>query len=48
MPARLYVIDLAGKIAFKGGRGAFGFKSGKMEQALIRTLLDQSSGKSAV
>jgi thiol-disulfide isomerase/thioredoxin len=41
MPARLYVIDRAGKIAYKSGRGPFGFKPGEMEQALIMTLLDQ-------
>ncbi|MBS0201361.1 MAG: deiodinase family protein [Planctomycetes bacterium] len=40
MPARLYVIDTQGKVAYKGGRGPFGFKPGEMEQALIMTLLD--------
>lgn len=40
MPARMYVIDREGKVAYKGGRGPFGFKSGEMEQALIMTLLD--------
>jgi thiol-disulfide isomerase/thioredoxin len=43
MPARLYVIDLNGKVAYKAGRGPFGFKSGEMEQALVMTLLDQAS-----
>ncbi len=33
MPARLYVIDSQGKVAYKSGRGPFGFKSGEMEQA---------------
>ncbi|HUQ69274.1 MAG TPA: deiodinase family protein [Planctomycetaceae bacterium] len=42
MPARLYVIDPAGQVAYKGGRGPFGFKAGEMEQALVMTLLDQS------
>ncbi len=41
MPARLYVIDRAGKIAYKSGRGPFGFKPGEMEQALLLLLLDQ-------
>lgn len=41
MPARLYVIDPDGKVAYKGGRGPFGFKSGEMEQALLMTLLDR-------
>ncbi len=40
MPARLYVIDCQGKVAYKGGRGPFGFKVGEMEQALVMTLLD--------
>ncbi len=41
MPARLYVIDPDGKVAYKGGRGPFGFKSGEMEQALLMQLLDR-------
>jgi len=41
MPARLYVIDTAGRVAYKSGRGPFGFKTGEMEQALLMTLLDQ-------
>lgn len=40
MPARLYVIDRQGKIAYKGGRGPFGFKVGEMEQALLMALLE--------
>jgi hypothetical protein len=42
MPARLYVIDRAGKVAYKSGRGPFGFKVGEMEQALVMTLLEES------
>jgi hypothetical protein len=41
MPDRLYVIDRAGKVAYKGGRGPFGFKPGEMEQSLAMLLLDQ-------
>jgi thiol-disulfide isomerase/thioredoxin len=41
MPARLYVIDRSGRIAYKSGRGPFGFKPGEMEQALLMALLDQ-------
>jgi hypothetical protein len=37
------VIDLSGKVAGKAGRGPFGFKTGEMEQALVMTLLDQTS-----
>jgi hypothetical protein len=42
MPDRLYVIDTAGKVAFKSGRGPFGFKPGEMEQALAMLLLDEA------
>ncbi len=40
MPARMYLIDPAGKVVYKGGRGPFGFKSGELEQALLMLLLD--------
>lgn len=40
MPARLYVIDQAGKVSYKSGRGPFGFKPGEMEQALVMSLLE--------
>ncbi len=43
MPARLYVIDTDGKVAYKSGRGPFGFKVGEMEQALLMTLLEQQN-----
>jgi hypothetical protein len=42
MPDRLYVIDRAGTVAYKSGRGPFGFKPGEMEQALAMLLLDQA------
>jgi hypothetical protein len=47
MPSRLYVIDTKGLVAYKSGRGPFGFKVGEMEQALALTLLDSMvhSGK---
>ena len=48
MPARLYVIDTAGKVAYKSGRGPFGFKTGEMEQVLIMTLLDWQKTKNNV
>ena len=40
MPDGLYVLDAGGRVAYKGGRGPFGFKVGEMEQALIMLLLD--------
>jgi hypothetical protein len=43
MPDRLYVIDRQGRVAFKSGRGPFGYKPGEMEQALIMLLLDQEA-----
>ena len=42
MPDRLYLIDRDGKVAYKGGRGPFGFKPGELEQALVLHLLDQA------
>ncbi|MCE9525739.1 MAG: deiodinase family protein [Planctomycetales bacterium] len=41
MPSRLYVIDKNGKIAYKSGRGPFGFKPGEMEQSLLMLLMDK-------
>lgn len=46
MPARMYVIDREGRVAYKSGRGPFGFKTAEMEQALIMTLLDQVAPQS--
>jgi hypothetical protein len=40
MPDRLYVLDRDGKVAYKSGRGPFGFKPGEMEQSLLMALLD--------
>ena len=45
MPDRLYVIDRDGKVAYKGGRGPFGFNAGEMEQALVMMLLDEPDDK---
>lgn len=42
MPDRLYVIDKQGNIAYKSGRGPFGFKPGELEQSLIGVLLEQA------
>ncbi len=43
MPSRLYVIDRAGKVAYKSGRGPFGFKPEEMEQSLVMCLLEQET-----
>jgi hypothetical protein len=42
MPNRLYLIDRDGKVAFKNGRGPFGFHPRQLEQALVLLL---NSGK---
>ena len=42
MPERLYVIDRSGKVAYKGGRGPFGFRPREMEQALAVLLADEA------
>ena len=41
MPDRLYVIDKRGRVAFKSGRGPFGFRPLEMEQALAMLLLEE-------
>lgn len=38
MPSRLYLIDGEGKVAFRNGRGPFGFKTAELEHALILLL----------
>ncbi|WP_165221402.1 deiodinase family protein [Aquisphaera insulae] len=43
MPGRFYLIDRQGKIAFKNGRGPYGFKHDELEQALILMLQDEAS-----
>ena len=42
MPARLYIIDTKGNVAYKSGRGPFGFKPEEMEQALLMLMLDEA------
>lgn len=38
MPDRLYIVDKEGKIAYRGGKGPYGFKPLEMEKALKRLL----------
>jgi alkylhydroperoxidase family enzyme/thiol-disulfide isomerase/thioredoxin len=45
MPSRLYLIDRQNKIAYKSGRGPFGFKPAELEHSLV--LLLQEGTKSA-
>jgi len=39
-PDRLYLIDRDGKVAYKGGRGPFGYKPRELEQTIIMMLMD--------
>ena len=41
MPGRLYLIDRAGKIAFKSGRGPYLFKPAELEQSLVLLLQEE-------
>ena len=43
MPNRLYLIDQRGKVAFKNGRGPFGFHPRQLEQSLL-LLLNEEEG----
>lgn len=43
MPARLYVLDPKGVVAYQSGRGPFGFRPGELEQALAYCLLENPS-----
>lgn len=43
MPGRFYILDKAGKVAFKNARGPFGFKPAELEQSLILLLQDDSA-----
>lgn len=47
MPNRLYLIDHDGRIAFKNGRGPFGFHPSQLEQALLLLLNNQQQSTAA-
>jgi len=40
-PDRLYLIDAEGKVAYKSGRGPFGYDPGELDQAICLMRLDQ-------
>ena len=42
-PDRLYLIDRDGHVAYKGGRGPFGYKPRELEQTLVMMLLDEAN-----
>jgi hypothetical protein len=41
MPSRLYLIDHRGRVAYKTGRGPFGFKPAELEHSLLLLLQDE-------
>jgi thiol-disulfide isomerase/thioredoxin len=45
MPARMYVIDKEGNVAYKSGRGPFGFKPEEMEQSLMMLVLSEHNAE---
>jgi hypothetical protein len=47
MPSRLYLIDRQGKVAYKSGRGPFGFKPAELEQSLLLLLQQDGTSKRA-
>jgi thiol-disulfide isomerase/thioredoxin len=47
MPGRFYLIDKTGKIAFKNGRGPYGFKPAELEHSLILLLQQEGAGRDA-
>lgn len=44
-PDRIYVIDAAGRVAYKSQPGPFGFKPKELELALLAVLREPSHGK---
>ena len=40
-PDRLYLIDAEGRVAYKSGRGPFGYSPTELEQALVLLQIDQ-------
>ena len=47
-PDRLYVIDRDGKVAYKGGRGPFGYRPRELEQTLVMMMLDEAKNGTKV
>jgi hypothetical protein len=41
MPSRLYLLDHRGRVAYRSGRGPFGFKPAELEHALLLLLQDE-------
>jgi hypothetical protein len=43
LPSRLYLIDRQGKVAYKSGRGPFGFKPAELEHSLVLLLHEEET-----
>lgn len=41
-PDRLYLIDRDGKVAYKAGRGPYGYKPRELEQTLVLMLINET------
>jgi thiol-disulfide isomerase/thioredoxin len=48
MPGRFYLIDPEGKVAYKSGRGPFGFKPAELEQSLVLLLRQAEKKESTI
>ena len=46
-PDRLYLIDRQGKVAYKGGRGPYGYKPRQPEQSVLMLLLEEKMANGA-
>lgn len=46
-PDRLYLVDTDGKVAYKGGRGPFGFIPEELEQSLMLSLVNARRNSTA-
>jgi hypothetical protein len=40
-PDRLYLVDRCGRVAYRGGRGPFGYQPRELEQQLVLMLLEE-------
>jgi Iodothyronine deiodinase/EF hand len=47
LPSRFYLIDRLGKVAYKGGRGPFGFKPAELEHSLVLLLRQEETAAHA-
>jgi thiol-disulfide isomerase/thioredoxin len=48
MPSRLYLVDRQGNVAYKSGRGPFGFKPAELEHALVLLLQEEETSRGPI